>query len=79
MPSNQSSPAARYQLRYQSLKWQEKVLAFPCDAQGRVEMNNLSDMARNDYLYARAVVDFEFARPTVVQSDVLTSCGEDRR
>ena len=79
MPSNQSSPAARYQLRYQSLKRQEKVLAFPCDAQGRVEMNNLSDMARNDYLYARAVVDFEFARPTVVQGDVLTSCGEGRR
>ncbi|SCK32370.1 hypothetical protein VAR608DRAFT_2819 [Variovorax sp. HW608] len=79
MQSNQSSRTAHYQLRYQSLKRQEKVLAFPCDAQGRVEMNSLSDLARNDYLYARAVVDFEFARPTVVQRDASTICSGDRR
>ena len=74
MQSTQFSPAARYQLRYQSLKRQENVLEFPCDAQGRVEMNGLSERARNDYLFARAVVGFEFARPAVVPSDVSTFC-----
>jgi len=74
MQSTQSSSAAHYQLRYQSLKRQENVLEFPCDAQGRVEMNGLSERARNDYLFARAVVGFEFARPAVVPSDVSTFC-----
>ncbi len=74
MQSTQSSSAANYQLKYQSLKRLESVLVFPCDAQGRVEMNGLSERARNDYLFARAVVCFEFARPAVVQSDVLTLC-----
>ena len=74
MQSTHSSSATHYQLRYQSLKQKENALVFPCDAQGSVEMNGLSERARNDYLFARAVVGLEFGRPAVVQSDVSTFC-----
>jgi hypothetical protein len=37
-------------------------LVFPCDAQGRVQRDALADRARNNYLYARAVVGRECAR-----------------
>lgn len=41
-------------------------LAFPCDRAGTVEMNGLSDRARDDYLLARALVGRDFYSPTVV-------------
>ena len=40
-------------------------VAFPCDAQGRVNMDALSDRARDSYLYARVVIGREFAWPSV--------------
>lgn len=39
--------------------------AFPCDANGHVDMNGLDLRSRNNYLYARAVVGLKFWRPTV--------------
>lgn len=38
---------------------------FPCDGLGRVDINALSDRARNNYLYARAMVGREIATPQV--------------
>lgn len=55
-----------YQLRFESLFQQGRALAFPCDDHGRVVMDTLSDRARHNYLYARAVVGREFATPMVV-------------
>ena len=40
--------------------------AFPCDAQGRVDMDGLSERARANYLFARAMVGRELAQPSVV-------------
>jgi len=57
-------PAA-YELRFQSLFHDGRALAFPCDAQGHVDMDALSDRARHNYLYARTVVGREFATPAV--------------
>ena len=57
---------SRFQIRFQSLKDEQLALEFPCDAEGRVELDGLSDRARIDYLFARAVVGGEFRRPTVV-------------
>jgi hypothetical protein len=62
--------AARYEIRFQSLFNEGRALTFPCDAHGRVDMDLLSDRARNNYLYARAVVGREFATPAVLLSDV---------
>jgi hypothetical protein len=55
-----------FELRFESLFQQGRALAFPCDERGRVELDALSDHARRNYLYARAVVGREFATPAVV-------------
>ena len=39
--------------------------AFPCDAQGHVDLDALGPRALDNYLYARTVVGFEFACPAI--------------
>ncbi|MFO1330007.1 MAG: hypothetical protein U1F56_21855 [Rubrivivax sp.] len=68
MQVSASLPSARCQLRFESLFQQGRALAFPCDERGEVELDGLSDRARRNYLYARAVVGREYATPTVVRS-----------
>lgn len=68
MPSPQTAQAAagpRYVLRFQSLFHEGRAYAFPCDEQGHVDMDALSEAARNNYLYARAVIGREVAMPEV--------------
>ena len=55
----------RYELRFRSLFNPGRALAFPCDARGEVELDSLSERARNNYFYARAVVGRDFAAPAV--------------
>jgi len=67
---NPSSPADReersaFQLRFQSLFDAGHAYAFPCDAAGHVDIDALGDRARNNYLYARAVVGREVSVPNV--------------
>jgi len=64
------APAGRYQIRFQSLKDEGMALEFPCDVDGRVELDALSDRTRTDYLFARAVVGCEFGRPAVVPAGI---------
>ena len=52
-----------YELRFQSLFNEGRAYAFPCDAEGHVDMNTLSETALNNYLYARAVIGRELAMP----------------
>src|SRR5262249_55341104 len=61
---------ATYELRFQSLFNEGRALAFPCDERGSVELDALSEQARNNYLYARAVVGVEFAVPAVRRRDL---------
>jgi hypothetical protein len=62
--------APGFELRFQSLFNEGRALTFPCDAMGHVELDALSDRARQNYLYARAVVGREFATPAVLASDL---------
>jgi hypothetical protein len=62
-------PQGPYLLRFQSLFQQGRALVFPCDENGQVCLDALSDKARENYLYARAVVGREFATPAVVPGD----------
>ena len=55
-----------HEIRYQSL-FRGPSLCFPCDERGAVELDALSDRARENYLYARAVVGLEYAYPSVCQ------------
>ena len=52
-------------IKYQSLFNEGRALCFPCDEQGRVDLDALSERARQNYFYARAVVGREFATPSV--------------
>ena len=53
-----------YEIRFKPL-FREPGLCFPCDESGKVELDALSDRARENYLYARAVVGVEFAYPQI--------------
>ncbi|WP_310738607.1 hypothetical protein [Ideonella alba] len=65
----QTLPAnAGFELRFQSLFHQGRAMAFPCDAEGHVDLDALSERARENYLYARAVVGREYAVPAVCHS-----------
>jgi hypothetical protein len=60
----------RYEIRFRSLFQEGRGLSFPCDAEGHVQLDDLSDAARNNYLYARALVGREYATPAVQLSEV---------
>ncbi|MEJ6024095.1 hypothetical protein [Ramlibacter sp. PS4R-6] len=62
--------SAPFQLCFRSLFNAGRGYAFPCDRQGRVDMDALTDRARANYLYARAMVGRELSVPSV-QSDTL--------
>ena len=64
------SPTGRYLLHYRPLVEGSRSYAFPCDLHGNVEMDRLSESARNDYLYARAVVGRELAEPAVQRCEM---------
>ena len=55
-----------FEISFQSLFHAGRALCFPCDEQGQVTMDSLSERARDNYLYARAVVGREYAYPLVL-------------
>ena len=59
-----------HQIRFQSLHHEGRALAFPCDAQGHVQLDSLSERARDNYLFARAVVGREYAHPAVLPGEL---------
>ncbi|HJV63798.1 MAG TPA: hypothetical protein VJ743_22815 [Albitalea sp.] len=68
--STHPMPGMCYEIRYQPLSGRGPELSFPCDAEGHVPLDALSDRARNNYLYARAVVGREYAAPAVLPCDL---------
>ncbi|WP_372527441.1 hypothetical protein [Piscinibacter sp.] len=58
-----------YELRFQSLFDWGRAYAFPCDAAGHVDIDALSDTARENYFYARTVIGREYSIPAVLVSD----------
>ena len=56
---------ARYELRFINLFNRGRGYAFPCDADGHVEIDNLSARGRSNYFYARVVVGNELSTPTI--------------
>jgi len=62
--------ANSFRLCFRSLIDSGTAYAFPCDGNGRVDLDGLSEPARNDYLYARAMVGREVAAPAVEPGEV---------
>jgi len=56
---------AHYELRFLSLLSGACGYAFPCDAEGHVAIDDLSDRSRSNYFYARALVGNRLSFPTV--------------
>jgi hypothetical protein len=59
-----------YEIRFRSLFNEGRALSFPCDAQGHVFLDRLSERAKTNYLYARAVVGREYATPSIFLADL---------
>ena len=57
-----------YEVRFQSLFHEGRALSFPCDREGRVDIDSLSHKARGNYLFARAMVGREYAAPAVLRN-----------
>jgi len=64
--------AVLFEIRFMSLYLQGRGVAFPCDALGHVDMDALSERARNNYLYARAMVGRENALPCICRPELLS-------
>ena len=65
------STLTQFELRFQSLFDNGRGFSFPCDPKGQVNLDQLSERARNNYLYARAVVGRELAFPAVQRAVAL--------
>jgi hypothetical protein len=57
--------ASEFEIRFGSLLRRGLELIFPCDRDGRVDLDALSERAKTNYLFARAMVGREYARPAV--------------
>jgi len=63
--SADSPPGTRYELLFRSLYHTGRALAFPCDSEGKVLLDKLSDKVRQNYLDALAAVGHSYATPVV--------------
>ena len=61
-----SSRPANYELQFQSLHDEGHAYVFPCDAAGHVDMDALTDAARETYLFARIAIRHDVSTPAVV-------------
>ena len=59
------SATRNHQLCFRSLFHSGRGYAFPCDSSGQVDLDGMSERARNNYFYARAMVGRELAAPAV--------------
>jgi hypothetical protein len=65
MNSSEASSRDRFQLCFRSLFQSGRGFAFPCDPSGKVEIDGLSERARTNYFFARAMVGRDLAAPLV--------------
>ncbi len=64
---NITNAASRYELRFRSLFREGRAWAFPCDAQGHVDLDTLSERARDNYWFVSMSIGREVDVPRVRQ------------
>ena len=62
----QDAVTAGFELRFRSLFDEGRGYSFPCDRAGRVDLDALSDTARNNYFFAHSVIGRDVGLPTVL-------------
>ena len=70
VPLPAAESIARYELRFQSLFHSGRALSFPCDREGEVHWDAMTDGARASFLRAQGSVGREWASPAVQLSDL---------
>jgi hypothetical protein len=55
-----------HQLYFAPLSDPGRALSFPCDRCGDVQLDGLSERARNNYFFARTAVGRDYGRPMVI-------------
>lgn len=64
--SSLKQAAAAFEVRFQSLLDEGRAMVFPCDSEGRVNLDALCERSRNNYLFARRMIGREYATPRVL-------------
>jgi hypothetical protein len=64
MFESSTSSTSNFQLCFRPLR-NGNGFAFPCDASGHVDLDHMSERARNNYFYARAMMGREVSYPAV--------------
>ena len=59
------SRSNNFQLCFRSLFDSGRGFAFPCDGKGQVDLDSMTEKARNNYFYARAMIGRELTYPAV--------------
>ncbi|WP_374564770.1 hypothetical protein [Ideonella sp.] len=62
---NGSPACVDHLLRFRSLFDEGRGFAFPCDAQGHVDLAALSPRALNNYLFAHTLIGRDFSTPAI--------------
>lgn len=57
--------ATHWELRFVSLFDAGRGWGFPCDADGQVDLDALSERARSNYFYARTLVGRDVSMPAL--------------
>jgi len=61
----QSEAPIEFELRFHSLFGAGRGYSFPCDQAGRVDIDALSDSARNNYFFAHSVIGRDVGMPAI--------------
>ncbi|MDB5856951.1 MAG: hypothetical protein JWQ76_640 [Ramlibacter sp.] len=70
MNATNASASANHQLCFRSLFHSGRGFAFPCDPRGQVDLDQMSETARNNYFFARAMVGRELSVPAVEAAEL---------
>lgn len=74
-PVSPHAAAGGFEIRFQSLFHSGRALSFPCDAEGRVRVDALSERARRALHHAQALVGREYATPAVLPADCVQAAA----
>ena len=55
-----------HELRFRSLSNEGRGYAFPCNREGHVDLDELTEHARRNYFFAHTVIGSEFYMPVVI-------------
>lgn len=58
-------PELPFVLHFNSLLPRGRAFSFPCNARGQVNLDDMNERMRNNYLYARAMTGRELSWPQV--------------